>query len=151
MLNAAEEGASSLALPAQAAAAKVGKDDFLVVSAGTNDAAPWKRVALPEFRRALSSCFRMVPIGSCAYIAPPGVVESRLTGSPDRTNALLSDYRHAGIATCTTNGVQVVRTDLLLAPLGSTAFADDGVHLNSSGYRILLPAIAAVVPGLEQH
>ena len=145
VLNAAEGGTSSLALLAQAATVKVCADDFLVVSVGTNDAAPWKRVALPDFKRALSSCFRLVSTGSCAYIAPPGVVESRLTGSADRSNALLDEYRHAGIATCAENGVQVVRADLLLAPLGATAFTDDGVHLNGSGYKVLLPAIAAAI------
>lgn len=145
VLNAAEGGTSSLALLAQAAAVKVRPDDFLVVSVGTNDAAPWKRVALPDFKRALSSCFRLVPTGSCAYIAPPGVIESWLTGSADRSNALLDEYRDAGIATCAENGVHVVRADLLLGPLGGTAFTDDGVHLNASGYRVLLPAIAAAI------
>lgn len=120
-------------------------DDFLVVSVGTNDAAPWKRVALPDFRQALSSCFRLVPTGCCAYVAPPGVVESRLTGSADRSNALLDEYRHAGVAACAENGVRVVQADLLLGPLGSTAFTGDGVHLNGSGYGVLLPAIAAAI------
>ena len=42
--NAAEGGASSLDLLAQATGAAVEEDDLVVVSVGTNDAAPWKHV-----------------------------------------------------------------------------------------------------------
>ena len=42
----------------------------------------------------------------------------------------------------------VVRTDLLLAPLGAKAFAGDGMHLNGAGYRVLVPAIASACESL---
>lgn len=42
--NAAEGGASALDLLAQATRAAVDEGDLVVVSVGTNDAAPWKQV-----------------------------------------------------------------------------------------------------------
>ena len=56
---------------------------------------------------------------------------------------MIDDYRHAAIGVCEGAGGHVVRTDLLLAPLGAKAFADDGVHLNGVGYRVLVPAVVS--------
>lgn len=143
--NAAVGGASSRELPGQVAG--MGDPDAVVLSVGTNDAAPWKRVPLDEFVRLLSACLAAHRSKRCVYVAPPGVVEDRLTGARDRTNAVIDDYRRAAMAACEDAGVQVVRADLLLAPMGPRAFASDGLHLNASGYRVLVPAIASAVAG----
>lgn len=145
--NAARGGASSLALQRQATAAGVGGDDTVVVSVGTNDAAPWKSVPVPEFVRALSAFLHAVGAGGPIYVAPPGVVESRLTRTVDRTNAVLDEYRTAALAVCEEEGVRVVRADRLVAPLGPSAFTTDGVHLSGAGYRVLLPALAQAIRG----
>lgn len=143
--NAAVGGSSSLGLLEQAASARVGGEDVVVVSVGTNDAAPWKRVSLADFLHALSSCLRSVEAGGWVYVAPPGVVEARLTGHGDRTNAAVDQYRAAAIAAFREAGAHVVRADLLVGPLGASAFAADGVHLNGAGYRALLPAVASAI------
>lgn len=141
--NAAEGGASSRDLLRQADAVGVLPSDVVVLSVGTNDAAPWKQVPVSEFAQALSTLVASHPPRGWVLVAPPGVVEERLTGGPDRTNAVIDDYRHAAIEVCEGVGGAVVRTDLLLAALGAKAFADDGVHLNGAGYRVLVPAIVA--------
>jgi len=145
VLNAAVGGASSLDLLAQAGEAAVGPDDLVVVSVGTNDAAPWKRVPVGTFARALSHCLQSVPARQWIYVAPPGVDEARLTGPGDRTNAVLDDYRDAALAVCDDVGAGVVRAERLLAPLGSAAFVDDGLHLSGPAYKVLLHAIADAV------
>lgn len=141
--NAAEGGASSRDLMRQAAPVAVRGSDVVVLSVGTNDAAPWKRVPVSEFARSLSTFVASHAPRGWVVVAPPGVVEERLTGGPDRTNAVIDDYRQAAIEVCDEVGGHVVRTDLLLAALGATAFADDGVHLNGTGYRVLVPAIVS--------
>ena len=143
--NAAEGGASSLDLLDHAASAGVDEHDVIVVSVGTNDAAPWKRVALPDFVAALSACLGSVEPRGWVHVSPPGVVEARLTDRCDRSNSTIDEYRTAAMDVFREVGARVVRTDLLIGPLGATAFADDGVHLNASGYRVLLPALAAAL------
>ena len=43
----------------------------------------------------------------------------------------------------------MVRTDLLLERLGAKAFAEDGVHLNGTGYRVLVPAVESACGALQ--
>jgi lysophospholipase L1-like esterase len=143
--NAAEGGATSRDLPAQAGAVGLRESDVVVLSVGTNDAAPWKHVPVSEFGQSLEAFVGSGEARGWVFVAPPGVVEARLTGAPDRTNAVIDDYRHAVIEVAGQVGGPVVRADLLLASLGETAFAQDGVHLNGTGYRILVPAISASV------
>ena len=145
--NAAEGGASARDLKGQAAEAGVLESDVVVLSVGTNDA--WRHVAVPEFAQALSLLVASRAPRGWVFVAPPGVVEERLAGGPDRTNALIDEYRRAAIEVAGNVGGHVVRTDLLLAPLGATAFADDGIHLNGAGYRVLVPAIASACAAVE--
>ena len=144
--NAAVGGATSRDLVGQACGVDVRDADCVVLSVGTNDAARWEQFPLPEFVQALS-----VFVGSHAprgwvYVAPPGVVEERLSG---RANAVIDDYRRAAIEVWEGVGGHVVRTDLLLEPWGAKAFADDGIHLNGTGYGVLVPAIASACGALQ--
>jgi lysophospholipase L1-like esterase len=143
--NAAEGGASALDLLAQAAAADVREGDLVVLSVGTNDAAPRRAVPVTVFAQALRRCMDSVPVRGWIYVAPPGVDEARLTGPGDRTNAILDEYRDAALSVCRQAGARVVRTERIIRPLGASAFADDGLHLSGPAYKIVLPAIADAV------
>ena len=143
MRNAAEGGASSRDLLGQSAAVCIRESDVVVLSVGTNDAAPWNSVPVPEFAQSLSMLVRSSAPRRWVFIAPPGVVEERLTRRSDRTNAVIDEYRQAVIQVADEVGGRVVRTDLLLAPLGAKAFAGDGVHLTGAGYRVLVPAVVS--------
>ena len=121
------------------------ESDTVVLSVGTNDAAPWKHVPVTEFARLVSLCLISHAPHGWVFVAPPGVVEERLSSEGDRTNAVIDEYRRAALDACDTTGVQVVRADLLLEPSGPKAFAEDGVHLDGAGYGLLVPAAAAAV------
>jgi lysophospholipase L1-like esterase len=140
--NAAEGGASAACLSVQASSAGIDEHEVVVVSVGTNDAAPWKGVPLMDFERTLTAFLSSVKAHGWVYVAPPGVVETRLNRTGDRSNRVMEDYRTAAIKAFEQVGARVVRTDLLVGPLGDSAFAPDGLHLNAAGYRALLPAIA---------
>lgn len=133
----------------QADAVGVHDADSVVVSVGTNDAAPWKQVPVSEFAQALSVLVVSHSPRGWVFVAPPGVVEERLTGACDRTNAMIDEYRLAAIEVCEEAGGQVLRTDLMLEPWGAEAFAPDGVHLNGTGYRVLVPAIRSACEALQ--
>lgn len=143
--NGAKGGASSLALVKQARAAGVGQRDTVAVSVGTNDAAPWKCVPVPQFVDALTALLRTVEARAWVYVAPPGVIEDRLNRTNDRTNSVIDDYRTAALQVCAEEGAHVVRADRLVGPLGPAAFTADGVHLSGLGYRTLLPALADAI------
>ncbi|WP_457207792.1 SGNH/GDSL hydrolase family protein [Nocardioides sp. P5_C9_2] len=143
--NAAEGGAPALDLVAQATRAAVDEGDLVVVSVGTNDAAPWKPVPVRVFARAVLDCLQSGPARRWVYAAPPGVDESRLAGSGDRTNAIIDEYRDAAVSACNDAGARVVRTELVIRPLGAGAFVSDGLHLSGPAYKAVLPAIAEAV------
>ena len=143
--NAAEGGATALDLLVQATKAAVEKDDLVVVSVGTNDAAPWKQIPVTVFAQGVFRCMQSVPARRWVYVAPPGVDESRLTGSGDRTNAVLDEYRDAAVSACSDAGARVLRTERVIGPLGAGAFASDGLHLSGRAYKLVLPAIAEAV------
>lgn len=145
--NAAEGGATSRDLLRQAGTVGIGGSECVVLSVGTNDAAPWKQVPLADFEQAVSTLMRSYSPSRWVFVAPPGVVEERLAGARDRTNAVIDDYRQGVLALCEDVGGRLVRTDLLLEPLGAKAFADDGLHLNGTGYRVLVPAIRSACEG----
>lgn len=145
----AEGGAVARDLLRQADRAGVGGADCVVVSVGTNDAAPWKQVPVAELEQALSTLMTSYSPRGWVLVAPPGVVEERLTRVPDRTNAGIDEYRQAAIAMCKDVGGHVVRTELLIEDLGAAAFADDGLHLSATGYRVLVPAIKAACERLR--
>lgn len=148
VVNGARGGATALDLRAQLLAVDPSAEDVVVVSVGTNDAAPWKQVPLDRFRSALRDCLAPGVVRGWVYVAPPGVDEARLGGPRDRTDAVVDAYRDAALAVVEQVGAVVVRADLLVAPLGAGAYVDDGLHLSGPAYRLLLPAVAEAVATL---
>jgi lysophospholipase L1-like esterase len=138
-------GASALDLLAQAAAAEVGEEDLVVVSVGTNDAAPWKRVPVAVFVQVLTNSMESVPGRRWIYVAPPGVDEARLTRPGDRTNAIVDSYREAALSVCGADDARVVRTERIIKPLGASSFVNDGLHLSGPAYKVVLPEIASAI------
>ena len=142
VVNAAVGGAHAADLLPQARLVGAGPGDVVVVSVGTNDAAPWKVVPPDEFALLLDEVLGGVDAGRWVYVAPPGVDEARLTRPADRTNADLSVYTGIATSAFTARGATGVDTAVLLGDLGPAAFTDDGVHLTGAAYRLLRPAIA---------
>ena len=144
VLNAAVGGATVLDLEAQADGAVLTAEDVVVVSVGTNDGAPWKKVPVDDFHRTLTDFVMSRRVRAWVVMAPPGVDESRL-GAGDRTNAVLSAYCAAATAVAESVSGRLIDSRALLQPLGRRAFTRDGVHLSGSGYRLLLPALTKAV------
>lgn len=143
--NGAVGGATVRELAAQATGAEVARDDVVVVSIGSNDAALWKQVPVADFRGTLERLVTSVPAARWVLVTPPGVDESRLTGERDRTNQVIALYREAAVGVLTGVGASLVRAEQLLRPFGADAFVGDGLHLTGRAYALLLPAIRATV------
>lgn len=140
VVNAARGGATVRDLEAQADGAALTDADVVIVSVGTNDAAPHHEVPVADFRRAIGRVLEST-VGAWVVMTPPGVVEARL-GAHGRTNAVVAHYREAAIAAAASHSARLLDTPPLLAHLGTSAFAEDGLHLSGAGHGVLLPALA---------
>ena len=109
-----------------------GDVDWALFSVGTNDAAPWKSVDLDEFAANCDRILVNTGAKNRLVLGPGPVVERGVTG--ERTNKRLAAYTAVlQRAAVVHSALFVPMTDLL----DDSDLADDGVHLNDSGYRKL--------------
>ena len=123
--NLAVGGATATDLAGQVGGATLAHDDVAVLSIGTNDAG--SGVTPQDCARAVAAALDGTAC-SWVLVRPP-----------------LAEHSAWGDAIAAAVDAVVVDTPALLAPLGSSAFAADGLHLSGAGYAALLPAIAAAV------
>lgn len=114
----------------------------VVVSVGTNDASPWGPETRADFARDLTALVAGHPGVRWVYVASPGIEESRFDFFGGGANEELEAFSRAAAGVFSEAGGATVRTRDVLAPLGTAAFLDDGVHLTGAAYDVLLPAIA---------
>jgi lysophospholipase L1-like esterase len=142
VFNAAEAGAFIGDALRQASAKQVGANDVVVLSIGTNDAAPWKQTPFEAFSDGLGQLKDSFDLRRWIYLTPPGVDESRLSGSRNRTNLVTGIYRDEAITVLRSGGAAILLSHKVIAELGGLAFSTDGVHLTEAAYSLLLPEIA---------
>ena len=144
VVNAAVGGAVAGALRLQALDVPVAPTDAVVVSIGTNDAAPWSTVTPEQFRRAVEA-FLEIPAAVRVLLAPPGLDAGAGSIDPGRRPDEAAVYSHIVVDLFDAAAATVVDSPALLAPLASSAYADDGLHLTGAAYDVLLPAIRAAL------
>ncbi|RIX28029.1 NUDIX domain-containing protein [Amnibacterium setariae] len=113
--------------------------DVSVLSVGTNDYAPWKRVPLDRFTRAVGAVLDRLRLGRVIVLLPPEVDEARQRSAGRtliRTSVDRAPYADAVRAASARVGATVVEI-----PREATAGAD-GVHLDADGYDVLLDLLA---------
>lgn len=113
--------------------------DRVVVSVGTNDYAPWKRVPLQQFRSTVEELLNRLQHHRPVLLLPPPVDEQRQT-SAGRTGLRMEQdrapYVNALQAAAAAHGAPVVQVE------GAEVHAADGVHMSDAGYEILIPRLA---------
>jgi lysophospholipase L1-like esterase len=144
--NRAVGGSTVRDLPGQADGLDLSSYDAVVVSLGTNDAAPWGAVPLDDFRAGLSA----VVDASARWVAltTPGVDAAR-TPDGGRGNDVMAEYADALAAVVEGVGGVALRSRDVIAPLGGDGFVEDGFHLSPSAYDRLLPAVAEAVASVR--
>lgn len=156
VVNAAVGGAFAADLVQQAAAVGLGPLDRVALSVGTNDAAPWKQVALAHVRRHVDAFLSATAVARLVYLSPPGVDETSLAATGlaarrDRTNECMDAYGRAIAERLHHAGAEIVDGRALLDSLGRAGFADDGLHLNGRAYDVVLPALASALCGAHSQ
>jgi lysophospholipase L1-like esterase len=145
VLNAAEGAAGAGNLLDQVRRAGVTGDDVLVVSVGSNDAAPGQPLAVDEFGGVLRALLDEVTPARTVLLVAPGVDEERLSDDGERAAQGVAAYAERAAALFGAAGAKVVEAWVLIAPLQARAFADDGRHLSEAGYDVLLPALREAI------
>jgi lysophospholipase L1-like esterase len=113
--------------------------DWAVYCFGTNDAAPWKAVPLPEFSdnfHRLIGRTQAKPV----VLGPPPVSET--SESNGRTRRLIEQYSAAAEVVARGAGASFIS---LIDMLGEADLAEGGVHLNDDGYDKIHAAVAVVL------
>lgn len=119
----------------------------MVVSVGTNDAAPWKQVALEQVCAHVGAFLDGLAVARLVYLCPPGFDEGRLRDPSQRANATLASYTSALVERLSAAGATTVDGRRLVKNFGRAAFADDGMHLTGRAYDVVLPALAMALCG----
>lgn len=145
IVNVAVGGACTCDIQDQVAGAGLRPDDVVALSVGTNDAAPWKELAIDEVGQHVDNLLADLSSKRPVYLAPPGVDEARLEGLNDRTNTRTALYGAAIGERLRAAGAVVIDGRAAVSRIGAAAFADDGVHLSGAGYDVLIPALAAAI------
>jgi 8-oxo-dGTP pyrophosphatase MutT (NUDIX family)/lysophospholipase L1-like esterase len=146
IVNHATGGSTVLDLLAEIETAAFLPQDRIVISVGTNDYAPWKRVPLDTFRAAVDELLDRLRHHRLAVLLPPPVDAERqpAAGRADlRTEQDRAPYAAALAAAAAARQAEVVEVT------GDGMHAADGVHLNDAGYERLLAGLARALTALE--
>lgn len=145
--NCAAGGATSADLLRQAPVLARLAPSVVIVSVGTNDAMPSRRVALQPFRANLEQVLGAFDGARCVGVGPPPA-EARFEAEGGPSAQTLRSYHEEVRSVCASLGAGFVDAWALFEPLrrsGTAYHVEDGVHLDERGYGLLVPAIASVV------
>ena len=122
--------------------------DYVFVSLGANDCAPWKeQVPLDEFAANIEKIIQAFNKSKVIMLLCPAVhLESK--EQTDEFNELLSRYNAKIKELCDNNAASYVDVDALLKPLTEQSIdfhAEDGMHLNQDGYDLVINDLARLV------
>lgn len=122
--------------------------DAVVISVGTNDAAPWKRVELDVFKTNLPAIVSAFNASRVIFFPPPPVAENLPSSEKYIPNQELKQYHDAILELCRNKSLDFVDSWEVFEPLLSGAKSyhiEDGVHLSKYGYQMLFETLSKVV------
>lgn len=120
------------------------KPDVVVISLGTNDAAPWKQVPVETFKSNLGIILAEFKGSRIIFFPPCPVDESKQKDGYKRTNALTKLYFDAAMLVCNEEKVSCIDSWAIFGSLleqGKSIYVDDGLHLNDYGNSVLTETI----------
>jgi lysophospholipase L1-like esterase len=123
--------------------------DVLVISLGTNDAAPWKQVPLEKFTENIPKIFNAFNDAKIVYFLPTPVDEVKIANTDKRRSIKdIKVYHDAAKSICEAHGVAYIDSYAIFKPLldsGQEYHIEDGVHFNDFAYEIIATELAKVL------
>lgn len=146
IVNLAIGGSTAIDLISQLERAALLPDDRFVVSVGTNDLAPWKRVPIDRFHGALTTALQLIqPRVGVLLVPPPSEMRAQVAARPTaiRTAADRAPYADAVRTLARQHGAGTIEL-----PDQEPMHSADGVHLNDHGYDLLIDLVARALSTL---
>jgi lysophospholipase L1-like esterase len=123
------------------------RPDLMIISVGTNDAAPYKQVDLPGFKDNLNELLGILKGLNVIFFLPQPIKEELRPEKPI-LNDDVRPYYEALKEACGQAGVKYVDSRVVYGPLlerNENYHDEDGLHLNDHGYDVMFAALAEAV------
>ena len=123
--------------------------DVLVISLGTNDAAPWKQVPLEKFKENIPKIFNSFSKAKIVYFLPAPVDEVKIANTDTRRSIKgIKEYHDAAREVCEAQGIAYINSFAVFKPFldsGKDYHVEDGVHFNDFAYEIIAGELAKIL------
>lgn len=125
------------------------KPDVLILSLGTNDAAPWKQVPLEKFNENIPKIFNTFSKAKIIYFLPTPVDEAKLPSTGARRSVKgIKEYHDAALKICEAHGIAYINSFAIFKPFldsGKEYHIEDGVHFNDFAYETISGELAKIL------
>lgn len=123
--------------------------DVLVLSVGTNDAAPWKEVDINIFAENIPVIFSNFNTSKIIFFLQPPVNEDKIPAKYNSlTKSISKKYHDAAKQICEEHNIAFIGSWDIFMPLQEKNIDyhdDDGVHLNDLAYDIVSTELARLL------
>lgn len=125
------------------------KADVVVISLGTNDAAPYKQVPIDEFIDNIPKIIRSFEGSTIIWYLPTPIDQTKSkTFGKEIPNSVVKQYHDAAKKICEDLGVGIIDSFSIFMPMleaGVTYHSDDGVHYIDKAYEIIAKELSRLL------
>lgn len=123
--------------------------DYIVLSFGSNDSAPWKQQIDKEtFKQNLISIIESFKGSKIIFFTCPPASENTNNGKFKEFNVLVCEYNKIIKELRNIYNIEVIDSDKVFTEIYSGKddyHKEDGIHLNADGYDVLIDEIVGIV------
>lgn len=115
--------------------------NYILVSLGTNDAAPWRNISAQQYAENVKEMVELFEANRVVFFLPPPINESKQQEGPKvRSNVAIKEYSEAAKVVLQDAEAKFIDSFSVYQELIDTGVdyhVEDGVHLNDAAYAIL--------------
>jgi lysophospholipase L1-like esterase len=125
------------------------KADVVVISLGTNDAAPYKQVPIEKFVDNIPKIFEAFKDSKIIWYLPTPIDQSkRNEPGKEIPNEVVKKYHDAAMNVCKKYNIDFIDSFSIFGPMlesGDVYHNEDGVHYIDKAYRIIASEVANIL------
>lgn len=125
--------------------------DVVVISLGTNDAAPYKQVPIDEFVANIPKILEAFKESEVIWYLPTPIDQTKSnTFGKVIPNEVVKEYHDAAKKVCEESGIKVINSFAIFKPMldaGETYHSEDGVHYIDKAYEIIARELSILLKG----
>lgn len=125
------------------------KPEVVVISLGTNDAAPWKQVPIEKFIENIPEIFKTFSNSKIVYFLPTPVDEAKTKSvGKGLLNEHIKPYHDAAKNVCEEQGIAYINSFAVFKSMidaGQEYHNEDGIHFENIAYEIIAKELTNLV------